>query len=85
MVLEVNILKMYLYYLIIITLGFSHGVGNFSENREYKKIIKSNIRSYGFLNNYLYYFDFLKIIYSFNRIRKKFKIINIRNFLPLKA
>ena len=56
-----------------------HGVGNFSENREYKKIIKSNIRSYGFLNNYLYYFDFLKIIYSFNRIRKKFKIINIRN------
>lgn len=67
---------------ILLNKNFSwlfHGVGNFSENQEYKKIIKSNIRSYGFLNNYLSYFDFVKIIYSFNRIRKKFKIINIRN------
>lgn len=56
-----------------------HGVGNLSENQENKKIIKSNISTYGFLNNYLSYFDFGKIIYNFSRIRKKLKIVNIRN------
>lgn len=67
---------------VLINKNFSwlfHGVGNFSEKKESKKIIKSDISSYGFLSNYLSNSDFGKIVYRFKKIKKKFKIIDTKN------